>query len=217
MMNNEKIIELLKKQHFSIEQVLEDLMDIELYTEEDEEIQTDEEDIDAEPNVAINDDKVEKEDISFDDLDDSFKDLDISLSDDDAEKDLEKDPEQIMDKDDQIEQQPDEDEEQDKDKFLYNIRQLIKIRDLINIAITKTNEKDFIYLSKYVNKVLSTVANIGDDIYDREDLPEINAKLEEFMKDIVDSAKNILAKYQKSDKEDKANIDFSFLDLKGGN
>lgn len=228
-MMDKQLIEFLKKPHTSMEELLEDLMDIDLYIDDDDEFkiedlgkldQLDEdEDEDSnknsEPDDSLNDkDEISDEDISQQtEIDsDTFNDLDSILNIDDNEK-----SEEDEDNDNDLDFDEDE-QEQEKDKFLYNIRQLIKIRDLLNIAISKTNEKEFIILTKYVNRILSTVANIGDEMYEREDLAEINEKLELFMKDIVDSAKKILQDYEEEQNEEKMddNLDFDFLDLKGG-
>lgn len=249
---NEHLIEFLKKPHSSMEELLEDLMDIDLYLEDDElssvpDIDFDEpdqvEDIDTELDSELNefldnldglDNEYEKEkepseepnkeeepqekpssnlDKEEEPLEEpqepvSFNDLDKTLNNNDDDEKSDED----------FGLEDEEKKQEEKDKFLYNIRQLIKIRDLLNVAVTKTNEKEFIILTKYVNRILSTVANIGDDMYERDDIADINEKLELFMRDVVNSATKVLQKYEKEQDEENEEdtLDFDFLDLKGG-
>jgi hypothetical protein len=219
-MMHEKFEEFLRKPHITMEDLMYDLMDIDLYVEDDNEDQNTEEKPDDDKNADVeepetdnNSDDEEPENIdNTDPVKQSSNDLDMTLDDT---------PDDELDSSDEIpEDSEDEEQEQEKDRFLYNIRQLIKIRDLLNVAINKTGEAGFSKLLKYLNRILSTVASIGDDMYERDDLVDINEKLELFMNDIVQAAKKILANYEKDDEEsDEDNtLDFDFLDpTKGGN
>jgi uncharacterized membrane protein YukC len=60
----------------------------------------------------------------------------------------------------------------------------------------KTKDVRFTALIKYVNKTLMTIANIGDDIYERDNLDDINKSLEEFATEVVKQAEEILDKYK---------------------
>ncbi len=99
----------------------------------------------------------------------------------------------------EIDSGDEQDAESIKDKFLFNLKQLIRIRDLLNMASTKTRDADFTPLIKYVNKVLQTIATIGDSIYEKDNLDEVNKKLEEFSAEVVKQAIEILKKYNSDD------------------
>ncbi len=82
--------------------------------------------------------------------------------------------------------------EDQKDKLISNIKQLMELRDLLDEVISTTTDPYLLKINQQINKLLSTIANIGDSIMDRPDIAEINNDLEQFLTDaVVETKKKI--------------------------
>jgi ElaB/YqjD/DUF883 family membrane-anchored ribosome-binding protein len=84
---------------------------------------------------------------------------------------------------------PEQNVEDQKDKLMANIKQLMELRDLLDEVISTTTDPQLLKINQQINKLLSTIANIGDSIMDRTDIAEINTELEQFLTDAVEQAK----------------------------
>jgi len=206
----ENIVEdILAEQYDDIDDLLDKLYDIDNYVDNDVLFESD--DL---LDEADEDDQQDTDDDDQQNTDDEQKPDDTQPTDNqDTDKDDEQSndstdvtPDDIMNIDKEMpddnlpEQEPEQDEAQQeedaKDRFLFNLKQLVRIRDLLNVASMKTKDVRFTALIKYVNKTLMTIANIGDDIYERDNLDDINKSLEEFATEVVKQAEEILDQYK---------------------
>ena len=182
--------DILYGKYEDIDELLNKIYDIDNYTENDVLFEVDDlldeenDDQNETDDQQINDDELNNEPSDNQDQEDILNTNDQNIPDD---SDID------------IPEIDSGDEEDIKDKFLFNLKQLIRIRDLLNVASTKTRDANFTPLIKYVNKVLQTIANIGDSIYEKDNLDEINEKLEEFSTEVVNQAIEILKKYNSDD------------------
>lgn len=182
--------DILYGKYENIDELLNKIYDIDNYTENDVLFEVDDlldeenDDQNETDDQQINDDELNNEPSDNQDQEDILNTNDQNIPDD---SDID------------IPEIDSGDEEDIKDKFLFNLKQLIRIRDLLNVASTKTRDANFTPLIKYVNKVLQTIANIGDSIYEKDNLDEINEKLEEFSTEVVNQAIEILKKYNSDD------------------
>lgn len=180
--------DILYGKYENIDELLNKIYDIDNYTENDVLFEVDdlldEEDDDQNEtdDQQINDDELNNE-----------------PSDNQDQEDILNTNDQNIPETPEIDSGDEQDAESIKDKFLFNLKQLIRIRDLLNMASTKTRDADFTPLIKYVNKVLQTIATIGDSIYEKDNLDEVNKKLEEFSAEVVKQAIEILKKYNSDD------------------
>lgn len=79
--------------------------------------------------------------------------------------------------------------EDQKDKLLSNVKQLMQLRDLLEEVLSTTADPEFLKINQHVNKILSSIASIGDSIMDRPDVKEINTEIEQFLVDAVEKTK----------------------------
>jgi len=79
--------------------------------------------------------------------------------------------------------------EDQKDKLLSNVKQLMQLRDLLEEVLSTTADPEFLKINQHVNKILSSIASIGDSIMDRPDVKEINMEIEQFLVDAVEKTK----------------------------
>ena len=79
--------------------------------------------------------------------------------------------------------------EDQKDKLLSNVKQLMQLRDLLEEVLSTTANPEFLKINQHVNKILSSIASIGDSIMDRPDVKEINMEIEQFLVDAVEKTK----------------------------
>lgn len=192
---------ILYSKYENIDELLNKIYDIDNYTENDVLFEVDDL-LDEE-----DDDQNETDDQQINDDELNNEPSDITGQNDNPDSNINDiTPEDILNTNDQnipetpeIDSGDEQDAESIKDKFLFNLKQLIRIRDLLNMASTKTRDADFTPLIKYVNKVLQTIATIGDSIYEKDNLDEVNKKLEEFSAEVVKQAIEILKKYNSDD------------------
>lgn len=98
---------------------------------------------------------------------------------------------------------PEQNIEDQKDKLMANIKQLMELRDLLDEVISTTTDPQLLKINQQINKLLSTIANIGDSIMDRADITEINTELEQFLTDAVEQAKQKIEQIKNENKNKK--------------
>jgi ElaB/YqjD/DUF883 family membrane-anchored ribosome-binding protein len=98
---------------------------------------------------------------------------------------------------------PEQNIEDQKDKLMANIKQLMELRDLLDEVISTTTDPQLLKINQQINKLLSTIANIGDSIMDRTDIAEINTELEQFLTDAVEQAKQKIEQIKNENKNKK--------------
>lgn len=161
----------LNKSHNSIEEVYEDFYNIDIFlTEEDGETDSKTE-LPESPNTKETD-KSPEDTFNFDDEktedNSDSEDEEFSFSEDDLDdSSSNEDDEQIM---------------EEKQKFVSNIKQLVKMKSMLDSLVNKTNDNFFSKIRFHVIKALSGIASEGKDIMDRDDLEDINRELEDFIK-----------------------------------
>jgi len=95
--------------------------------------------------------------------------------------------------------------EDQKARFLGNVKQLMRLRDILDELISSTSDKRFIKINQYIGKILSNIAGVGNDVLYRSDLQVLNNQLEEFMTDAVEQIKAVLdTEYKKG--RDQSNV-----------
>lgn len=172
-----KYYDFLNKSHNSIEEVYEDFYNIDMFlTEEDEEPDSKSE-LPENPNTNETDEDNNK--------DKTLK--DPSNTDDEKTKDNSDSEEEEFsfgedDLDDSSSNEDDEQIMEEKQKFVSSIKQLVKIKSMLDSLINKTNDNFFSKIRFHIIKILSGIASEGKDIMTRDDLTDINNELEDFIK-----------------------------------
>jgi len=96
-----------------------------------------------------------------------------------------------------------EDTEDQKDKLTSNIRQVMELRDLLDDVSSSTSDPEILKINQQLNKLLSTIANMGGSIMDRDDIAEINAEMEDFIQTAVEQAKSKIEQIREKNRQEK--------------
>lgn len=138
---------------------------------------------------------------------------------DENNADFGKDSEQIM---------------KEKNTFVNNIKQVIKLKDILDDLSNQTKDKEFSKISFNIQKIINAIADEGEALLNREDLADINKSMGDSLKSLfryvsnrlknkynAEPPKDLFEKIKEYDKEeepdiDENGIDNTFGDTEGG-
>jgi hypothetical protein len=66
----------------------------------------------------------------------------------------------------------------DRNSLVNNVKQIYKLKDILDLLINKTSDKQFSKLLFSVQKIINVISDEGKAIFNREDLPDLNDSLE---------------------------------------
>jgi hypothetical protein len=183
--------EFINKQHTSIKEVIDDFWE----SQSDFLLEADEEEPASDaPEDAPDLDPAKDAESDGETPEDPDKPAEEKAKEDDPEKAEFEDDVNKLDK---LEEPGKKEKTQKKSKetFSNNLRQVRQLKDYLDIAIERTNDKHLIKMRYDLVSLLNSIITIGEDILTRDNLDDINYDLEIYIDELVMNAKNILNKY----------------------